>query len=449
VRDATVTVSAVPSAKPEPRWPAVRAVSRFEIAKLLAQGPTRILPLVCVLAPLAFATVLRIQSGVPQDTLFGGWVHTSGFAVPLVILSFAGAWGFPVIAGIVGGDMFASEDRLGTWKTVLTRSCTRSEIFVGKVATAFAYTVAMVLLLGAGSILAGVVATGTQPLVGLTGQTLGSGHAAALTIASWGISLLPALGFTALALLISLVTRSSAAGMVGPLVLALAMQLLALTGSGDIVRALLLSTALDAWNGLFAAPAYARPLVWAALISLCYILVCLGFAWLSLRDRDVAGTATEERGWGRQIRVLAIAVAAVALLGAVSNLGSTSITAKRLDRSISATFENLTVLQQKDLGRHVPANAHLNMFSSCRRQGVQHPTRGPGDNWLCGLYIGKVSGAKPAATPVTYDVAVKPNGCYTAEGPPNFIGPLTIRRRNGPPIVNPLFRFQGCFEVSP
>jgi ABC-2 type transport system permease protein len=445
VSDATVTAPSELSAGEETRWPAVWAVTRFETAKLLAQWPTRILPIVCVLAPLAFAAVLRIQSGVPQDTLFGGWVHTSGFAVPLVILSFAGAWGFPVIAGIVGGDMFASEDRLGTWKTVLTRSCTREEIFIGKAATAFAYTVGMVLLLGAGSILAGVVATGTQPLVGLTGQTLGSGHAAALTIASWGISILPALGFTALALLISAVTRSSAAGMLGPLVVALVMQLFALIGSGDIVRALLLSTALDAWNGMFAAPAYTRPLAWGALISLCYVLVCLVVAWLNLRNRDVAGAGSEERSWGRQLRVLAVAIAVVALLGVVSNLGTTSITDSKLDRSIALAFANLTALQQKDLGRHVPAGSHLDDSAICSRQGVRHTYRGPGDNWLCDLYIPKLKGG---LTEVNYDVAVKPNGCYTAEGPESFIGPLTVRRPNHRPILNPLFRFDGCFEVA-
>jgi ABC-2 type transport system permease protein len=444
--DATAAVPAERAVKKDARWSAVWAVSRFETAKLLAQWPARILPLVCVLAPLAFAALLRIQSGVPQDTLFGVWVHTSGFAVPLVILSFVGTWGFPIIAGIVGGDMFSSEDRLGTWKTLLTRSCTREEIFLGKVATAFAYTVVMVVALGASSILAGVVATGTQPLVGLTGQTLGSGHAAALTIASWGISLLPALGFTALALLISAVTRSSAAGMLGPLVAALAMQLLGLLGSGDIVRALLLSTTLDAWNGMFAAPSYTRPLEWAALISLCWVIACLTGAWLSLRNRDIAGAGSEERSWGRQLRVLAIAVAVIALLGAVSNVGPTSVTAKKLDRSIAQAFANLTTLQQTDLGRHVPAGSHLDDGAICLRQGVRHAYRGAGDNWLCTIYIPNLP---HEPTDVNYDVAVKPNGCYTAEGPESFIGPLTIHRPDGSPILNPLFRFNGCFEVAP
>ena len=434
------------AARENERWPVVWKVSRFELVKLLAQWPTRILPLVCVLAPLAFAGILRLQSGVPQDTLFGIWVHSSGFAVPLVTLSFAGAWGLPIIAGIVGGDMFSSEDRLDTWKTLLTRSCTRGEIFLGKTAAAFAYTLAMVVLLGAASIVAGVIATGTQPLVGLTGQTMGSGQAAALTLASWGICLLPALAFTALALLISAVTRSSAAGMLGPLVAALAMQLLALVGSGDVVRAVLLSTALDAWNGLFAAPAYVRPIEWGALISVVYFAACLAGVWRNLGRRDVAGTSSPEQGWGRPLRVLALAVAVIAVLGAISDVGPSSITANELEKSISRTFNNLTVLQQKDLGRTVPSGAHLDLLTVCTRQGVLQTKRGPGADWLCAIEIPKLF---HDVTDVSYDVDVKPNGCYTAAGAPSFIGPLTLRRRNGPPIVNPLFRFEGCFEVAP
>jgi ABC-2 type transport system permease protein len=444
--DATAAAPATETGTRAVGRPGVWAVSRFEMAKLLAQWPTRILPLVCVLAPLAFAAVLRIQSGVPQDTLFGVWVHTSGFAVPLVILSFAGTWGFPIIAGMVGGDLFSSEDRLGTWKTVLTRSCTREEIFLGKAVTAFAYTLAVVLVLGAASILAGVVATGTQPLVGLTGQSLGSGHAAALTAASWGVSVVPALGFTALALLISAVTRSSAAGMLGPLVAALAMQLLALLGSGDIVRTLLLSTALDGWIGMFAAPSFTRPLEWAALISLCYVVACLAVAWLSLRNRDVAGAGAEERSWGRQLRVLAVAVAVIAVLGAVSNFGPTSITDDKLDVSIATAFANLTTVQQTDLGRRIPPGTHLNADAVCSRQGVRNAYSGPGDNWLCTVYILKPRGEP---TEVHYEVAVKPNGCYTAAGPESFLGPLTLHRPDGTPVVNPLFRFNGCFEVAP
>jgi hypothetical protein len=225
------------------------------------------------------------------------------------------------------------------------------------------------------------------------------------------------------------------------------MQLLGLLGSGDIVRALLLSTALDAWNGMFVAPSYTRPLEWAALISLCYVIACLTVAWLSLRNRDVAGAGSEERSWGRQLRVLAIAVAVTVLLGLVSSVGPTSVTDTKLNRSIELTFANLTTLQQKDLGRHVPAGAHLNDGAICSRQGVRRAYSGAGDNWLCTIYIPTSVPSEPKE--VNYDVTVKPNGCYTAEGPESFIGPLTIHRPGGETILNPLFRFNGCFEVAP
>jgi ABC-2 type transport system permease protein len=418
-------------------------VFRVEGAKLLAQWPTRLLPLVCVLGPLAFAVVLRIQPAVPQDTLFGGWVHESGFAVPLVILGFAGAWVFPVIAGIAGGDMFAGEDRLGTWKTLLTRSRRRSEIFAGKVVIAGVYAVAMVVLLGAASILAGVVATGTQPLIGLSGQVLGSGRALELTIESWAVSLLPVLAFTALALLVSAVTRSGAAGVLAPLVAALALQLLSLVGSGEIVHALLLSTAVDAWHGMFAVPAFARPIAWGALVSVAYAAVFIGVAWFSVRNRDIAGPGTGERPWRRPVYALLLAVGLVALLAVASNWGPTAITQARLERSIARNFRNLTVLQQKDLGRHRLAAGNLRVLPGCRRQGVATPTRGPGDNWVCILNV-----FTPAQTTIDYDVTVQANGCYTADGPPAFIGPLTIRDRRGRRLLNPLFRFDGCFDVG-
>jgi ABC-2 type transport system permease protein len=426
------------------RRPGARSVLRVELAKLLAQTPARVLPVVCVLAPFAFVAVLAIQSAVPQDTLFGRWVHTTGFAVPLVVLGFAGAWGLPVIAGVAAGDSFAGEDRHGTWKTLLTRSCRRSDVFVGKTLAAFVYAAALVALLAASSIAAGVLTVGAQPLVGLSGQTIAPGHSLVLVVAGWAAALLPVLAFTSLAVLFSVVTRSSVAGVLGPLLVALVMQLLSLVGSGEIMRALLLSTTLDAWHGLFVAPAYAGPLEQSAVVSAVYVGVCLGVSWLVLRRRDFAGTVGR-RGRAGLVRGLAVVVAVLAVLAVAGSVGPTPITAAKLQRSLATTFGNLVVLQQTMLGRHVPAGASLNVMPACRRRGVATPRRGPGDNWLCTVNVVTPSASQ---VPVNYDVTVRPNGCYTAEGPPSFIGPATIRERGGRSSVNPLFQFDGCFDAS-
>ena len=107
-----------------------------ELQKLRAQLAVRLVALLAVLGPFAFAALLKVQSGTPSDALFGAWVHSSGYAISLVTLGFAGSWGVPIIAGAVAGDLFASEDRFSTWKTVLTRSCTREDVFGGKVLAA-------------------------------------------------------------------------------------------------------------------------------------------------------------------------------------------------------------------------------------------------------------------------------------------------------------------------
>src|SRR5262249_31160894 len=173
---------------------------------------------------------MRVQNAVPADTLFGRWATTTGFATSLTVLGFAGSLGLPFLAGVLAGDVFSSEDRYGTWKTILTRSRTRDEIFVGKTVAAFASATVAVLVLGVSSLLSGVVLVGSSPLVGLSGQLVG--HAAWLVLASWAYTVLPTLVYVSLALLLSVVSRSGIVGVLGPTVVGLVMQLLALLGPG-------------------------------------------------------------------------------------------------------------------------------------------------------------------------------------------------------------------------
>src|SRR3954452_5229450 len=119
----------------------VGAVYRVEVAKIRAQLLPRAAALICLLAPFAFAIFINTQSSVPADSLFGRGVQSSGFAIPFVLLGFAGIAGFPLIASVVAGDIFSSEDRQSTWKTVLTRSCSRGQIFVGKTLAAMTFSV--------------------------------------------------------------------------------------------------------------------------------------------------------------------------------------------------------------------------------------------------------------------------------------------------------------------
>jgi len=426
--------------------PGVREILGVELDKLVSQRPAQVVAAVCVLGPVAFAIVARAQSAVPADTLFGRWIHTSGFALPLVVLGFAGAWGFPVLAGLVGGDMFAGEDRHGTWKTVLTRSCDRRTLFAGKTLAASGYAVLMLAVLALSSVAAGTLLVGTQQLVGLSGTLLPSGRSLALVLLGWAVVLLPVLGFVSLALLLSVTTRSSVIGVLGPVVVGAVMQLVSLVGTGEIVRTLLLTSLFDAWHGLFVAHPHYGAIERGSVVAVAYIAVCLFLAWHVLRRRDFAGDETDGRaGW--VVPAVAVATSAVVIAGlaVASNLGPAAVTASRLDASLATTFSNLTAYQQTLLGRHVPAGATLHVLPSCARRGVSTPHEGQGDDWHCLL---SVIGPGAQQMPVGYDVNVRPNGCYTAEGPPSFIGPATIRRPGGGVAANPLFVFDGCFDAG-
>ncbi len=77
---APTPAAAEPSAAGHHRGGITHAL-RAELRKLTMQSPARLLALVCLLGPFAFGAVLSAQNGVPADTLFGVWVHSSGFAV--------------------------------------------------------------------------------------------------------------------------------------------------------------------------------------------------------------------------------------------------------------------------------------------------------------------------------------------------------------------------------
>ncbi len=265
----------------------VRAVVGVECAKVSAQLKARAVLALCVASPFAFVGAMRVQSEMPEDTLFGRALRESGFATPLVILGFAALWVFPVLTAVIGGDLFSAEDRYGTWTTALTRSRTRAEVFAGKVITALGFSTIAILVLATSSVLAGMLVVGRQPLVDLSGALLEPQRAIASVALAWISVLPPAFGFTALAVLISVATRSSAAGIGLPVVAGLAMQLYAYVDGAEKFRRLLIASAFNAWHGLLNNHPYYRPLIDGSVVSGVYVVGCLALAYRILRTRDI------------------------------------------------------------------------------------------------------------------------------------------------------------------
>jgi ABC-2 type transport system permease protein len=427
----------------------MRHVYRAELHKLLAQPATRALALVCVIAPFGFSAVLALQSGLPADTLLGVWVHSSGYSLGFVVLGFCGYLGFPVIAGVLAGDVFSAEDRYGTWKSVLTRSRTRGELFAGKCLAVFALTTALLVIVAVSSLLAGLLLGGSGTTVGLSGNVMSAGQAFGLLALSWLLSLPPLLAFASLAVLLSASSRSGIVGVLGPVLAASVMQLLSLVGNGSWMHELLITTAFNAWHGVVASPRFYTPLRVALAVSFLWIAACLWGTWLILQRRDFAGPPVARRaGWLGPARTVAVAVAVVALLGLSGGLGPAAITRARLQDSLASAFQRLTLLQQHELGRSVPEGARLEALTRCYRHTAR--SVGPGDDWSCTITLlhPSVSGSPLATTSVTYDTSVKSEGCYKAQAPPAFVGSQTMTDTRRRSVVNPLFVIYGCFDTN-
>ena len=267
---------------------AVAKVYRWEIAKLLAQKRTYLGLGSAMLVPLIFVVVLLLQKGGPNDVPLGRYIRDTGLATPFVVLFFMSIWGFPLITALVAGDIVAAESHNGTLKTILTRSRERGQVFGGKVLAAFSYTLAVVFAMGIVGAIAGSLAWGFKPLTSLSGAPVSAGHGLALLAASLALYVLALVAIAAFGLLLSTITRNSAASVVGTLMFALLMQLLGVLPGTEAIRPYLLGTQFEAWHGFLRVPADWAPVIRAAWVCALYIAVPVVAGYLVFLRRDVA-----------------------------------------------------------------------------------------------------------------------------------------------------------------
>jgi ABC-2 type transport system permease protein len=273
------------------RRPGVRAVYRWELLKLRAQKRTFIGLGAAVAVPLIFVIALAADGsgGGPDELPFSGYVRETGFAVPLVCLAFGAFWLLPLIAALVAGDIVATEDQNGTLKTILTRSVERWQVFTGKVLAALTYTAVVLGLYVGIALLAGGLVWGFDPLTTLSGTRIGAGRALVLTGAGTLAYLLPMGAIAAIGILLSTLTRNSAAAVVGTLMVSIFVQIIGSISALDALDPYLLSTQFNAWQGILREPADWDPIIRSAWVCALYALPSLGWALTTFLRRDVTG----------------------------------------------------------------------------------------------------------------------------------------------------------------
>jgi len=156
------------------------------------------------------------------------------------------------------------------------------------VLASFSYTLVVVVAMGIVGLVAGSIAWGFHPLTSLSGTKVSAAHGLGLLAASLGIYVLPLVGIAAFGLLLSTITRNSAASVVGTLMWALLMQLLGVLPGTEAIRPYLLGTQFEAWHGFLRVPADWTPVIRALWVCALYIALPIVVAYLVFLRRDVA-----------------------------------------------------------------------------------------------------------------------------------------------------------------
>jgi len=444
----TAAAIAAPSIAAGPA-PLLRAF-RFELVKLLSQWRLRVVMLACWIAPAAFVAVVSQQSSLPADTVFGRWMNASGWAGALVVLAFCCSWALPLLTSLVSGDVFAMEDRLGTWRHLLVAVRSPQRIFAAKALASLVVLLLLVVGLVVSGIAGGLAASGNRPFAGLDGHQLSGGEAAGRVLLAWLCVLAPTLAFAAVGLLGSVALGRSPMGLLLPAVLAVLLALAQMLPLPVVVRVALPSNAFIAWRGLFTSPAQTGPIVVGVAVALAWAVVATAMAYVLFMRRDFTDLAND--GSGRRMVVaglvpLAAVTGLSVLVVAVATPASGSgIDRAKLERSLATSYSHLYVLQTEELHRPAVTIAQLQARASCDKGGSLVADEGAGNDWRC-VISWHLPDTKAVGKAI-YQLDVTPDGRYVADGdgPKEVNGFFQVRAPYGD-APNPLWQFDATVDL--
>jgi ABC-2 type transport system permease protein len=425
---------------------------RFEAVKLLSLWRVRLLILACWTGPALLVVAVSQQATLPADTLFGRWMHATGWAGALVVLGFAGNWVLPLLASVVAGDVFCYEDRLGTWRHLLVAVSSKHRIFLAKALASVTVLLVTVPGLAASGVLGGLV-VGSRPLVGLDGHLLPAGDAAAKLAIAWLCVLAPTLALAAIGLLGSVALGRSPIGLLLPAIAGITMQLAQSVPMPAAARLALPGYVFLSWNGLFTSPQQLGPLLIGVAVSLAWALTATALAYLLFMRRDFTSPAHD--GAGRRVITIAalpmagLIVVSAGVIALATGATSSGIEAAKVRQSLATEFAHLYRMQASELNQLNVTEAQLGVTASCTKGDGTAAQEGPGNDWHCYVYW-HLPGVEDATGQAIYQLDVNPNGRYVADGdgPKEVNGYFLVHTSYGD-APNPLWQFDGNVDLLP
>jgi ABC-2 type transport system permease protein len=263
---------------------------RWELRKLVSQKRTYLGLGLAVILPLIFVVVQSLRHHQDHgENIFASQITHSGLATPVLMLLFLSVFMLPLIASLVSGDIVAAEDGNGTLKTILTRSVDRGQVFAAKAFAAITYATVAVFLSAAVATAAGVIAWGFNSVKTYSGSIVSPSEGLLLVFAANACYLIPLIAVVSIGVLLSTVTRNSAASVVGAVGVTILIFILAEIPGLEGIRPYLLTEQYEAWHGLLRTPTNWAPIAHSAWLCALYAVPALLAGYLVFLRRDVAG----------------------------------------------------------------------------------------------------------------------------------------------------------------
>jgi len=423
---------------------------RFELVKLVSQWRIRLVFLACLLAPAIYSAVISRQTSLPADAVYGRLMNQSGWAGSLAILVFMGTLLLPLLTSVVAGDIFAVEDRLGTWRHLLVAVRSPRRIFVSKAVAALTVTLALLACIALSSVAGGLASIGSHPLPGLDGHLIGSGELALTVLLAWLTIVPPTLAFSAVGLLGSVALGRSPLGLLMPVALALVLMGVQLMPVPVALRVALPMHAFLSYRGLFTEPAQLGPFWIGLVVSLSWAALATFLAYRLFLRRDFTDLANDGSSRrfvaGGLVPLVGLAAVTTVVVAATTGATGSGIERSKVEAALSTSFSHLYVLQTEQLHRPAVTAAQLHATTRCDKGGERVEDEGAGAGWRCTV-TWTLPGTTATGTAI-YQLEVAPDGRFVADGdgPKEVNGFFQVRTPTGD-APNPLWQFDGVVDL--
>ncbi len=265
-------------------------VYRWELRKLVSQKRTYLGFALASIMPVIFVVVQLLQRNHDhRDNIFAAQITQSGLATPVLMLLFESVFLLPLVAALVAGDIVAAEDGNGTLKTILTRSVDRGQVYAAKALAAMSYAIVAAFLAAVVATVTGVAAWGFHSITTYSGTVVSAPKGLLLVFAANAVYLIPLLTVSSIGILLSTVTRNSAAAVVATIGISILLAIVDQIPGLEAIKPYLLFDQYSAWHGLLRTPTDWAPIGHAAWVCALYAAPTLFAGYLVFLRRDVAG----------------------------------------------------------------------------------------------------------------------------------------------------------------